>query len=194
VTPTDPTSYRFLSAAMHDVRLWWRAAMDAFERLEASEQAHDYQGALIAAAETLHAVALIRSWVVAVLPSCDDELRQQFEMFERDHPEVRAARNVHEHAEDYERGKGKDKRLTGVVHYERVKTDPPGDWNDQLAPSGPPSDWSELVVSLSAAVPHDDPIKVNLTRVARDAVDLAMQADAALGRALLREFHPVDDD
>jgi hypothetical protein len=44
-------------------------------------------------------------------------LRHQFETFERDHPEVRAARNVHEHAEDYERGKGKDKRLTGVVHY-----------------------------------------------------------------------------
>lgn len=124
MAPIDPNRYRFLSAAMHDVRLWWRAAMDAYERLEASEQVHDYQGALIAAAETLPAVALIRAWVIAVLPQCDDELRQQFEMFERDHPEVRVARNVHEHAEDYDRGKGKDKRLTGVVHYERVQTHP----------------------------------------------------------------------
>jgi hypothetical protein len=121
VAPIEPDSYRFLSAAMHDVRLWWRAAIDAFERLEASEQTRDYQGALIAAAETLHAVALIRAWVMAVLPSCDDQLRHQFEEFERDHPEVRGARNVHEHAEDYERGKGRDKRLTGVVRYHRCR-------------------------------------------------------------------------
>jgi hypothetical protein len=166
VAPIEPDSYRFLSAAMHDVRLWWRAAIDAFERLEASEQARDYQGALIAAAETLHAVALIRAWVVAVLPSCDDELRRQFEEFERDHPEVRAARNVHEHAEDYERGKGRDKRLTSVVRYHRVQTDPPGDWGYQLAPNGPPGDWRELVVSLSVVTPSHEPVRVNLTRVA----------------------------
>jgi hypothetical protein len=187
VAPIEPDSFRFLSAAIHDVRLWWRAAIDAFDRLEASEQAHDYQGALIAAAETLHAVALIRAWVVAVLPNCDDELRHQFEKFEREHPEARTARNLHEHAEDYERGKGRDKRLTGVVHYHRVATDPPGDWNYQLAPNGPPADWTELVVSLSAATPSDGPVRVNLTRVTRDAVDLATQADAALGRAFVRE-------
>jgi hypothetical protein len=64
----DPDAYRFLSAATHDVKLWWRAAMDALERLEAAERARDYQGALIAAAETLDALALIRAWVVAVLP------------------------------------------------------------------------------------------------------------------------------
>jgi len=162
-----PDSYRLLSAAMHDVRLWWRAAIDAFERLEASEQAHDYQGALTAAAETLHAVALIRAWVVAVLPSCDDELRRQFEEFEQDQPEVRAARNVHEHAEDYERGKGRDKRLTGVGRYHRVQTHPPGDWDYRLAPNGPPADWREFVVSLSVVTPSDEPVRVNLTRVTR---------------------------
>jgi hypothetical protein len=194
VAPIDPDSYRFLSAAMHDVRLWWRAAIDAFERLEASEQAHDYQGALIAASETLHAVALIRAWVVAVLPSCDDELRHQFETFERDHPEVRAARNVHEHAEGYERGKGRDKRLTGVVRYHRVQTDPPDARNYQLAPSGPPADWSELVVSLSVVTPSDGPVRVNLTRLTRDAVDLAKQADTALARAFVRKSHSLDQE
>jgi hypothetical protein len=196
----DPDAYRFLSAATHDVKLWWRAAMDAFERREAAERARDYQGALIAAAETLHALTLIRAWVFAVLPRCDDELRRQFETFERDHPEMRAARNVHEHADDYERGKGKDNRLTGVVHYGRVPTDPPADWSDEVAPSGPPPDWSELVVSLSMVTAGGDPVRVNLTRTTRDAVDLAMHAEAALGRALHREIEPpfgpspVDDD
>jgi hypothetical protein len=187
VAGIDPDAYRFLSVATHDVKLWWRATMDAFERLEAAERERDYQGALIAAAETLHALALIRAWVVAVLPRCDDELRQQFEMFERDHPEMRAARNVHEHADDYERSKGKDIRLTGVVHYERVPTDPPGDWNYGVAPSGPPPDWSKLVISLSTVTAGGDPVRVNLTRATRDAVDLAMHAEEALGRAFHRE-------
>ncbi len=189
----DPDVYRFLSAATHDVRLWWRAAMDAFERLEAAERARDYQGALIAAAETLHALALIRAWVEAVLPRCDDELRREFEMFEREHPEMRAARNVHEHADDYERGMGKDKRLTGAVHYERVSTDPPGDWNYRVGPSGPPHDWSELVISLSTVTAGSDSVTVNLTRATRDAVDLAKHAEAALGRALHREIKPPFD-
>jgi hypothetical protein len=194
VAPIDPDSYRFLSAAMHDVRLWWRAAIAAFQRLEASEQAHDYHGALIAAAETLHAVALIRAWVVAVLPSCDVELRHQFERFERDHPQVRTARNVHEHAEDYESGKGRDMRLTGLVRYHRVQTHLPGDWDYQLAPNGPPADWSELVVSLSVVTPSDEPVRVNLTRVTRDAVDLAKQADASLRRAFIPKSHSLDQE
>jgi hypothetical protein len=174
---------------MHDVNLWWRGTIDAFERLEAAEQARDHQGAVIAAPETLHAVALSRAWVVAVLPRCDDELRRQFQTFERDHPEIPAAPNVHEHAEDYERGKGKDRRLTGGMHYERVQTDPPGDWNYRVAPSGPPSDWSELVVSLSMASAGGDPVRVSLTRAPRDAVDLATNADAALRRAFEHEIN-----
>jgi hypothetical protein len=174
--------------------------MDGFERLEAAERARDYQRALIAAAETLHAVALIRAWVNAVLPRCDDELRRQFETFEQAHPEMRAARNVHEHADYYERGKGRDRRLTGAVHYERVPADPPNDWNYEVAPSGPPPDWSELVVRLATVTGGGDPVRVNLTRATRDAVDLAMHAEAALGRAFHREIErsfgappPADD-
>jgi hypothetical protein len=186
VPSLDPDRYRFLSGATHDVRLWWRGTMDAFERLEAAEQAHDYQGATIAAAETLHALALIRAWVAAILPTCDDELTWQFEDFERDHPELRAARNVHEHAEDYERGKGRDRRLTGAAHFERVRTDPPGEWNYRVAPDGPPADWAELVVSLATVPVGSEPVRVNLTRATRDAVDLARHAEAALVRAMVR--------
>jgi hypothetical protein len=108
---------------------------------------------------------------------------------------------VHEHADDYERGKGKDSRLTGVVHYERVPTDPPGDWNYGVGPSGPPPDWSELVVSLATVTAGTDPVRVNLTQATRDAVDLAMQAEAALGRAFHSQIEPpfgasppVDDE
>jgi hypothetical protein len=160
--------------------------MDAFERLEAAERVGDYEGALIAAAETLHGLALIRAWVIAIIPRCDDELARQFEGFEQDHPELQAARNVHEHAEDYERGKGRDSRLTGAVHFERVRTDPPDDWNHRVAPDGPPADWTDLLVSLATVTTGSEPIRVNLTRATRDAVNLARHAEAALRRAMVR--------
>jgi hypothetical protein len=76
------------------------------------------------------------------------------------------------------------------VHYERVPTDPPCDWNYGVTPSGPPPDWSELVVSLSTVTAGGDPVRVNLTRATRDAVDLAMHAEAAVGRAFHREIEP----
>jgi hypothetical protein len=163
----DENAYRFLAAGAGWVDTWTRAAKDAVARLEAARAVDDNDGGLIAANEALMAVDRLYGWAVAMAKVCDEAYRSKVEAFRLAHPDLRQARNMHEHLPGYlapERDKQANHRLSGAVTY------------------GFTSDGSFRIQLLTGF--DDNPVDVELSQAIIDSFALAWETTKAVDRAV----------
>ncbi len=156
------------------VTTWARAADDAVARLTAARQAHDNDGALIAAHELLSAVDRLVGWAIALEPVCDDAFRDRVEQFREQHAELRTARNMHEHLAGYlreQRDRQADPRLSAGVVYRFT-------------------DDGSFVIEMVTTDEGSEGVEVRLTDAVGDAFALVWDATKAVDRAVLLGFAP----
>src|SRR5262245_27378281 len=100
--PLDLRRFGLLAVGKAWCSTWARGAEDAVARLEAAWEADDNDRALVAAHDALSAVDRLVGWARTLAKVCDDDTYQQHVAdFEARHPELRTARNFHEHLPGY---------------------------------------------------------------------------------------------
>jgi hypothetical protein len=165
--PLDQKRFLFLVEGREWINMWTRAAEDATRRLHLAQEAGDNDGGLIAAHEALAAVDRLFGWARSLANVCDDAYRARVEEFREGHPELRRARNLHEHRQGYvsdERDRQADERFTGAVAY-------------RFTDDG--SFRIELVTAASV-----ENVDVALTSAIADSFVLAWETTKAVDRAI----------
>jgi hypothetical protein len=167
--PKRPDMQRlsFLATGRSWVHTWARAAADATRRLHLAQAADDNEAGLVAAHESLGAVDRLYGWARSLTKFCDEAFGAKMEEFQRRHPDLHRARNLHEHREGYlaePRDRQADGRLSGAVAYRFT-------------------DGGSFGVELMGATGSEN-VDVDLTAAIADSFVLAWETTKAVDRAI----------